>query len=180
MQEMRRLCAHYSSFHPVWKILARPIESIMGYPDSDSLWVRCDDAELRASFWNMVAFLRHVSKQGREWKGLFRGSLLGALPIGKRLSGPGPRESAFWFSGDATMARAPRINWGNKEFVFFRSVIIADIELLAIVIAVVIWGIREKGVAHIVVADNRNAISWTNKKARRGVSPKLLETFLDG
>ena len=55
--------------------------------------------------------------------------------------------------------------------------IIADIELLAIIIPGVIRGGPEEGVAHIVVSGNANAISRTNKEARRRISLKLHETF---
>ena len=59
-----------------------------------------------------------------------------------------------------------------------QSIIISDIELLAIAISIAIWGIPGEGVAHIVGSDNVRAISWMNKRsARRGVSLGILEPF---
>ena len=59
-----------------------------------------------------------------------------------------------------------------------QSLIIADIELLAVVISVVIWGIYGEGAVHISVSDNAHEISLTNKKKEnRCVALDLPGTF---
>ena len=76
------------------------------------------------------------------------------LPAPVRHSVPAIREQISWFSGDATLARASRINWSKREFICCpvsnildpfaprhqQSNIIADIELLAIAISIAVWG----------------------------------------
>lgn len=89
------------------------------------------------------------------------------------------------------MTRSTCANWRKKEFArrpasalsgpflhrHQQHLVIADIELLAIVIAVVIWGVHGAGAVHIVVSGNTNDISRANKQnARRGASAKLLGT----
>ena len=59
-----------------------------------------------------------------------------------------------------------------------QSIVIADIELLSI-ISVLVRGIPWDGVVHILVTDNVNAMPWMNRKrAKRGISPKLLDPFI--
>ena len=56
LQELRGLFAHYSNCNQVWKTLARPIDSLLAYPDESSMLIRCEDVEIWRDFWNMIQF----------------------------------------------------------------------------------------------------------------------------
>ena len=183
LQEIRGLFTHYSNCNHVWETLAQPIGSLLADPDEMSMWARCEDTELWRAFWNMINFVRGVwgAKVGKA--NLFGGSLLDLLPDHIRMSGPSIRERVLWFSGDATLTRVSCINWTTREFIccpisgllgpfmprYQQSIIIADIELLSIVISAVIWGETGDGSIHIEVTDNMDAMSWmSRKRAKRG------------
>ena len=195
MQELRGLFTHYANCNPMWKTLAQPIDAILGYPDVSSMWVRCDDVELRTSFRNMILSLRHLTGTPDDWGNSFAGAILDILPHHIRLSGPEPREKVFWFSGDATLARVSCINWHTAVFTLLpvsdlvdpfsprpqQSIIIADIELLANELAIVLWGFTGEGIIQIAVSGSLNAAGWANwEKAKRWISLKLLETLRHG
>ena len=118
LQELRGLFTHYSNCNPKWKIFARPIDELLAYSDVCSMWVRCDDSDYWAAFWNMIVFLRRMSVCDPAWHYLFSGSLLDLLRPNKRFTGPGmrERENIIWFSGDATLTRVSCINWNAKGF----------------------------------------------------------------
>ena len=182
MRGRRGLFTHYTNCNQVWRTFAVPLDALLDYPDESSLWARCADSELWHSFWNMIAFLRNIMAKHNERKALFEGSLLDLPPDPVRLSGPSIRERVFWFSGDAALTRVSRINWSKRGFICClvidlldhftprhqKSIIIADIDLLPLVISVVIWAISGEGIVHIVVTDNINSISWMDRrKAKR-------------
>ena len=193
LQELRGLFTHYSNCNPKWKIFARPIDELLAYSDVCSMWIRCDDSDYWAAFWDMIVFLRRMSVCDPAWHYLFTGSLLDLLRPRKRFTGPSMRENIIWFSGDATLTRVSCINWNAKEFLCLpvsdllnpfmprhqQGLIIADIELLSIVLSMVVWGSFAQDSVLLVVSDNTNAISWmTKKRAKKGIARRLLETFL--
>ena len=193
LQELRGLFTHYSNCNPKWKIFARPIDELLAYSDVCSMWIRCDDSDYWIAFWNMIGFLRRLSVCDPAWHYLFTGTLLDLLPVSKRFTGPIMREDILWFSGDATMTRVSCINWNSKEIIcqpvsdlldpflprHQQGLIIADIELLSIVLSLVVWGSNAQDSVLLIVSDNTNAISWMNKKrAKKGIARRLLETFL--
>ena len=106
---------------------------------------------------------------------LFEGPLMDLLHDPGLLSGAAIRGQIFWFSGDATLARASCINWSKGEFICCpvinildsfaprhqQSIIIDGVELLAISIAV--RGAPGEGIVRIVVTDNVNALSRTHR-----------------
>ena len=149
IQELRGLFALYRNFNPLWGTLARPIDSILGYPDVSSLWKRCGEFELRTPFRGAISAIRRITWIRDDWWGVCTGYLLGLIPINIRTSGPDPRGRGIWFAGDATLTRSPRINWAYREFIYLpvsdildpftprhqQIIIISDIELLSIVFA---------------------------------------------
>lgn len=192
LQELRGLFTHYSNCNPVWKTLAQPIDALLGYPDGSSMWIRCEEVEPWRAFWNVIQFNKQMLDMPDGIENLFTGRLLDLMPDHIRMSGPTIRERVLWFSGDATSTRVACINWTTKQFTrcpvsgfldpFLprnqQSIIIADVELLAIVLSAVIWGETGEGVVHIEVTDNLNALSWmSRKRGKRGIALKLLSTF---
>ena len=193
LQELRGLFTHYSNCNPIWITLAQPIDPLLAYPDESSMWVRCEDSKLRKAFWNMIGFTRRILGTASGVKSLFSGSPTGLFPDHIRMGGPTIRERILWFTGDATMTRVSRINWTTREFICCpvsgllgpfmprhqQRIIIADIELLSLVISAVVWGETGEGIIHIEVTDNSNDMSWmSRKRANRGIALNLLSTFL--
>ena len=144
------------------------------------------------AFCKMIASLRHVIENRKDRAALFEGPLIDFLHGPVRLIGPAAREPIFWFSGDATLTRVSCINWSKREFICCpvsnildpfgprrqQCVIIADIELLAIAISIVVWGTPGEGIIRIVFTDNMNALSWRHRrKAKRGIALELLQTI---
>ena len=158
LQELRGLFTHYRNCNPKWKIFARPIGELLAYADVCSMWIRFDDSDYWLAFWNMISFLRRLDLGGLTWKALFTGTLLDLLPPNVRFAGPSMRENVLRFSGDATLTRVSCINWDTKEFLRLpvidlldpftpkhqQGLIIADIELLSMILPIVIWGFRRK------------------------------------
>ena len=132
-----------------------------------------------------------ITHKRADRRALFEGSLLDLLPDPVRLCGPAIRGRIYWFSGDAALTRVSCINWSKREFIcapnsnlldpfmprHHQRIIIADIELLSIIISIVVWGIPGGGIVHIAVTDNMNDLSLMNRRrAKSGISLKLLET----
>ena len=140
----------------------------------------------------MIEFARRILGSTAGVGSLFSGSFRDLLPGHIRMSGPAIRERILWFSGDATLTRVSGINWTTKEFIccpvsglldpflprHHQSIIIADIELLSLVISSVVCGETGEGIIHIEATDNSNATSWmSRKRAKRGIALNLLSTF---
>lgn len=193
LQELRGLFAHYANCNQVWGTLERPVDALLAYPYESSFWVRCGGAEFQQPFWNMIGFLRHVMGNRVACGNLSAFSLFGLLPGPVRMCGPTIRGRIFWFSGDATLARVSCVIWSERDFICCpvsdlmvpftprhqKSSVMADIELLPIIISIAVWGIPGGGAVHIDVTDNTNAMSRANRKrSKRGISSRLLETFL--
>ena len=98
----------------------------------------------------------------------------------------------MWFSGGATLTSVSGINWDTDEFVCLhvsdfrdpftprnqQGITIGDIELLAVVIALFIRWIKDKGVSRISVSDKADDISRTNKRpVERRIASELVGNF---
>ena len=140
----------------------------------------------------MIQFTKQILDSPEGVDNLFTGRLLDLLPDHARMSGPAIRGRVLWFPGDATLTRVACVNWTTEQFICCpvsglfgpflprhqQSIIMAGIELLAIVLSAVIWVEAGEGVIHIEVTDNLNALSWVSRKrAKRGIALKLLSTF---
>ena len=193
LRELRGLFTHYSNCNHKWKIFARPIDALLAYDGDCSMWIQCEDSEYRIGFWNMIVFLRDISTDESAWELLFKGTLLDLLPARVRFTGPTMRENILWFSGDAALTRVSCINWNAKQFLRLpvsellgpflpkhqQGLIIADVELLSMILSVVTWGSAGKNEVLLVASDNTNAISWMAKKrAKKGIAQRLMGAFL--
>ena len=180
---MRGIFANYTNCNPMWKTFAGPIGDLVDYADLFPIWARCGDSEFWMPVWNMIAILRRLSQVDQTWKNLVAGTLLGLLHSKVRFAWASTSGNVMWFSGDAALARASCVNWDAEGFICLplsdlvdhfiprhqQGLIIADIELLPMVLSLVVWGSAVANSVLLVVSGNANALSWmTKKRAENG------------
>ena len=138
-----------------------PTDGPLAYADVCSMWISCDDAEYWEDFRNMITFLRRMAPDPQTWGKLLTGSLLDLLLHGmrfKRTKYERERENAMWLPGEVALTRVSRINWDADEFIRLpvsdlldpfsprhqQDLIIADIELLPMILSLAFCGGRSK------------------------------------
>ena len=80
IRELRGNGAHWSKAGWIWNRLAQPIGRMLGYSDVSGLWIRCDDANVRAAFWHVTQFLRRIDSNEEDWARMFPGQMTRILP----------------------------------------------------------------------------------------------------
>ena len=73
IRELRCLLTRYVGCVPFWNTIAGAIDGLLGLLDSSSLWVRCDDVEIRTAFRDMGPFRRELPMNEAGRKGSANG-----------------------------------------------------------------------------------------------------------
>ena len=181
-QELRGLVTHWGHASRFWKYWSGPLNALLQYADSTDTWIRCYNAQIMISFWNLVKLIRSLSRDTDVWPKLFKGSLLDAISMDQRLCSNNPPVSVTWITGAAVLNQFAVINWSRREYVIeetgayidevspgYRRTIIGDAEQLAASWAIVVWGGSEQ--IMLLGTDNQNVLAWTsNGYAKQGAA----------
>ena len=105
LQELRGYYIHRPIEDTHWKALSIQVEVLLGFLDTEEIWIHGAGAEIWSSFCHTAAWLRGQMERGGGRNHLFRGSLFRRPPLLGRFSGPHGATPVTWLSPDAALTR---------------------------------------------------------------------------
>ena len=195
LQRIRGNIEHFRSTDILWEYFTPPIDALLGCSDEAGIWAECGNAQWWLAFWESMKSIQLIRNDETQWARLFSGPLERLLPPEQRFACPHYPERVIWNPGDATLTTVDGVSWFGKEFFAMgapdltrtfkrnpsKEVIIGECELLATLLVVLIWGLRD-GVERILIvrADNLNVFHWSqNWKAKSGTACRMLQALVD-
>ena len=98
--------------------MTSPLNALLGFSDEASAWIRCGNDHVWIAAGHLMKFLRGCANDSVIWDAMFDGSMLGLLPLPKRMNFHVPDSQMARATGDAALRRFPdAINWAAQEYV---------------------------------------------------------------